>query len=168
MRVATIVLAVLVAATTTARSSPPIDFGWLQGDWECDVGGYERREIMPLAGRAAGRSSMTMSWHTPADDVQYELRRSGGGTWKLLGRAVEKGTHDYVAWDLAQRAAGQGDVTFEGTARYMKAGVRTDVPIRWRLIDTGDGGMAEWRWYYRDNRWTDARSRHCQRVSATR
>lgn len=122
---------------------------------------------MPLDGKAAGRSSMTMSWHTPADDVQYELRRSRGGTWKLLGRAVKKGTHDYVAWNLVQRTAEPGNVTFEGTARYVVSGVRTEAPIRWALMNTGDGEMAEWRWYYRDNRWTDALSRHCQRASAT-
>ena len=165
--VAAIVLVFVIGTTTAVRSSPRVDFGWLQGRWSCDDGGYDSMNIVPVVGRAAGRSSMTMSWHTAVDDVSYELRRQPSGLWKLEGRAREKTTHDYVAWDLLQRSGRTGDVTFEGTARFVKARDPFQIPIRWELIETDHGQMAQWRWYYRDGRWTNAQSRHCRLDSAT-
>ena len=167
MRRPILVLAILVATMAPAPSSPNVDLGWLQGRWSCDGGGYDGAQITEVIGRAIGPSYVTLSWHSERDDVRYELRRQRGGTWNVLGRAEEKRTHDFAAWNLEQRSAKPGDVTFEGTARLVKSRVQTEqMRIRWQILETGQGAMAQWRWYYIDNRWTNAQSKHCRLTSA--
>ena len=108
-----------------------------------------------------------MSWESERDDVRYQLRRGRGGIWNALGRAEEKSTHDYVAWDLEQRTTKPRDVLFEGTARMVKSGMQTgQMRIRWEILETGRGEMAQRRWYYIDNRWANPQSKHCRLTPA--
>jgi hypothetical protein len=162
LRLGAILVAAVFATSPPVQSSPDVDFGWLQGTWSCDDGGY----TVPVVARAAGPSSMTVSWQTEADDVRYELRRQPGGTWTLSGRAQQRGTPDYVGWDLKQRSGRTGNVTFVGTARFAKVHEPFQAAIKWQILSTDRDEMAQWRWYSRGDQWSNAQSRHCRRVSA--
>jgi hypothetical protein len=162
LRLGAAFVAAVLAASTPVQSSPDVDFGWLQGHWSCDDGGY----IIPVVARPAGPSSMMVSWQTEADDVRYELRRQHGGTWTLSGRAQQRGTSDYVGWNLKQRGGRTGDVTFVGVARFVKVHEPFQAAIKWEILRTDRDEMAQWRWYSRGDHWSNAQSRHCRRDPA--
>jgi hypothetical protein len=162
LRLSAILIAAVFATSMPARSSPDVDFGWLQGNWSCDDGGY----TVPVVARAVGPSSMTVSWQTEADDVRYELRRQHDGTWTLSGRAQQRATPDFVGWNLKQRGGRTGDVTFVGTARFAKAHEPFQAAIKWWIVRTDRDEMAQWRWYSSGDQWTNAQSRHCRRDAA--
>jgi hypothetical protein len=167
MRRPILVLALLIATMTTARSTPNAGFEWLQGRWLCDGGGYDGAQRTVIVARIVGPSYVTMAWESERDDIRYELRRHSEGTWNALGRAEEKSTHDYVAWNLEERSAKPRDVMFEGTARMVKSRVQTEqMRIRWQILETGPGKMAQWRWYFIDGHWTNAQSKRCRLLSA--